>query len=385
MQVAASFDLVGSQPRALRRALDKCVNSLGGRIGGGVVFVCGATPRPIEMIADVLREMSLPNPVLVAGGGSVMTERGLHEGVAAFSGMFWQTGHSVAFSVDQNGDSSVADRLAGIVRPIVSRASPTFLFASREMVCSTDIFSSLHEFPVFGGGVLDKYGAAIVSDGAVTQADAVGLALHGVGSSVIRVSTACRLLGQPLPITSVDGTLLLRIGDQSALDLLRDQAAHVVGQRPVVLAIELPSEPGTRPRYMVRGIHGIHEGMKGVMASEPLPVGMRVAFSVLDSAAAATDLETTLSEIKRDMRGSMPRFGFYMDCAGRGSNLYGQPDVDVHVLRRFFPGLPIAGVSLSFEIGPGGQGGQGGQGVSRVSRAAMHLYSGVFCLVYSPS
>ena len=95
---------------------------------------------------------------------------------------------------------------------------------------------------------------------------------------------------------------------------------------------------------MLRGIRGIHESRDGVMVSEGIDVGTRVAFAVLDAAAAAADLEATLREVSRDARGGVPRFGIYVDCAGRGSQLYGESGVDVQAIRRRFPKLPFAGI-----------------------------------------
>ncbi|PKN32353.1 MAG: hypothetical protein CVU63_19220, partial [Deltaproteobacteria bacterium HGW-Deltaproteobacteria-20] len=239
----------------------------------------------------------------------------------------------------------------------------------------TDLFDPQRplDLPLFGGGTLGRPGAMVVSDGRVKTSDVVGLALHGVGRAVVGASPACQLLGQPQPITAVDGALLLSIGAQPALELLRSQASNVAGQRPVVLAVDLREDPRASPRLMLRGIRGIHESRKGVMISEQIRVGTRVAFAVLDGPAAAADLDSTLREMSRDVRGGMPRFGFYIDCAGRGTQLYGESGVDVQALRTRFPGLPIAGVTSAFEIGPGTAG------------AAVHLYSGVFCLVYAPS
>jgi len=213
----------------------------------------------------------------------------------------------------------------------------------------------------------------VVAEGRVTAADAIGLALHGVGTALVRTSPGCQLLGEPQPVTATDGPLLLSVAGQPALDLLRSQASGVAGQRPVVLAIDIGHGSESHLRPMLRGIRGIHEVRKGVMVSESLPQGAKVAFAVLDGPASAADLETTLREMSRDMRGGMPRFGFYVDCAGRGTQLYGESDVDVRILRRCFPGLPIVGVTSAYEIGPGPSG------------AAVHFYSGVFCLVYSPS
>ncbi|PIE05303.1 MAG: hypothetical protein CSA75_05460, partial [Sorangium cellulosum] len=115
------------------------------------------------------------------------------------------------------------------------------------------------------------------------------------------------------------------------------------------------------------------ESREGIVVSDDIEVGTRIAFATLDAAAAAGDLELTLREISRDTHGGVPLFGLYVDCAGRGSQLYGESGVDIQAIRRRFPQLPFVGVKSAFEIGPGPKG------------ASTHLYSGVFCLIYAPS
>ncbi|OQB09358.1 MAG: FIST C domain protein [Deltaproteobacteria bacterium ADurb.Bin207] len=375
MVAAVSFEYVGNQPRDLRAVVEKCGQDLGGQVAGGLVFVSGSMARQIHEVANVLRTLSWAGPLVVAGGASVLTERGCYERTSACTGMVWKVGRCSGFVVDRDREELISDGLRSAARRTATPGNPIVLLASREAVGPTDLFDEKNPFdyPVVGGGTVGRPGAMLVADGRIKTGDLVGLALHQAGSAAVRVSSACRLLGPLMPVTAVDGALVLRIETQAALDVLRSQAAGVSGQRLVAVAVDLRGNLQEPARLMLRGIRGIHESRRAVMVSEEIRVGTRVAFAVIDAASAAADLEHTLRQMRRDLAGGMPRFGFYVDCAGRGSQLHGEEGVDLQMLRRFFPGLPIAGVASAFEIGPGARG------------AAVHLYSGVFCVVCAPS
>jgi small ligand-binding sensory domain FIST len=63
----------------------------------------------------------------------------------------------------------------------------------------------------------------------------------------------------------------------------------------------------------------------------------------------------------------------YVSCAGRGSQLYENPDVDLRVVRSRFPDVPFVGLHSAFEIAPFD------------GRAAVHFYTGVLGLFTAPS
>ncbi|HEY6723647.1 MAG TPA: FIST C-terminal domain-containing protein, partial [Polyangiaceae bacterium] len=96
-------------------------------------------------------------------------------------------------------------------------------------------------------------------------------------------------------------------------------------------------------------------------------------FAVRDAAAARADLEAALQRLSRDTAGALPSFGVFMSCAGRGSSLYGQSDVDVRLVRARFPEIPMAGMHSSFEIAP------------HDGAATLQLYTGVLSIFTAPS
>ena len=71
--------------------------------------------------------------------------------------------------------------------------------------------------------------------------------------------------------------------------------------------------------------------------------------------------------------GAAPRFGIYLNCAGRGSSLYGKRDVDLKILKARLGELPLAGMQSSFEVSEVG------------GKPSLQLYTGVLGLFTSPS
>lgn len=374
MADALSFEVLGNHPNDVRAVVERQAVQLG-RVGGGLLFLCGTLARQILEVGSALRGV-VDAPLLLATGAGVLTERGEHEQMSACAGVVWKQGAAEAFIMDAEGDESLHDRVAdAATRASDKGRAPVALFASREAVNPVALFDRSRpiDLPLFGGGTVGKPGAVVVERKRVVAGHVAGMAMRGVGRAVVRASPACQLLGEPQPVTAADGALVLSIASRPALDVLRKQATEVSGKRPVVVAVELGSGSDERPRVMLRGIRGIHESREGVMVSEDIEVGTRLTFAVLDAAAAAADLEATLREMSRETRGGVPRFGVFVDCAGRGAQLYGENGVDLQTIRRRFPRLPVVGVKSAFEVGPG------------LGGATTHLYSAVFCLVYAPS
>jgi small ligand-binding sensory domain FIST len=171
--------------------------------------------------------------------------------------------------------------------------------------------------------------------------------------------------------------LLAEIDGQPALDVLASLGERLA-ERPLVFVVlaedsESSTTEGGRPALIVRGIQGVDPDRRALVISDEIREGMRIAFAVRDPRAARDDLEAVTREIERDIAGAAPRFGVYIDCAGRGTGLYGAHDVDTKILKARFPGVPFAGMASSFEVAP------------HFGRPTMQLYTGVLVLFTSPS
>jgi small ligand-binding sensory domain FIST len=378
MQCSGSFELVNPQPEEIAAQVRKTAASLGGPAVGGLVFLCGGPARQASVVGQALASLD-SLPLLIACGAGVMGERGEHENVSAAVGLLWRGGSCLpfGFDVDHSDGAGIADRISLETRTALGEGSGAValfaqpdVFPTNAVVCTHPASSSA---PLFGGGVVGRPGALFVHRGEVTPHDVVGLAIRGLSPPVVRASTACRLLGELQPVTEAKGALVVRIGANSAIQELRNQARNSERRELLVVAIELGRDQASRPRLLIRGIRGIDEGRGALLVSDEIREGTPVAFAVRDPSASRLELESSLRDMARDMAGGSARFGVYVDCAARGSEMYGVSNVDVDIIRRRFPSLPFIGIKTSFEIGPGRAG------------PAIHLYTGVLTLFHAPS
>ena len=374
MVAAVSFARLTNRPEEAGAAVRQALRALGSPAGGGLVFLSGMMANGILACGEAVARWSGDVPFVVASGAGVLNEHGDHEQVSATAGIVWRGARSSVFAFDRP-ESNLSDRIAAAASQAMgTKPGAAAVFACHDTVRSTDLFAldrCCLGFPLVGGGVFGR--PLAVQAGAVLPGDVAGIAIHASASPLVRASSACRLLGELRPVTKADGALLLRIGDQPALEALAAIAPNLHQGRVVLLVVGFRAEGSSHSTLAVRGIRGVHEGRGGIVVTEDVVRGDHVGFAVIDAAAAREDLERTLREMTREAHGGVPLFGLHFDCAGRGSSLYGVANVDVQAIRGQWPSLPFAGIKLAYEIGPGRSG------------ATMHLYSGVVALFHALS
>lgn len=374
---AASFAVAAATPRELVSPLNELARHVT-RPTAGMVFLAGDLAREATAVAREIARTWPGLPTVVASGAGVMSEHAAFEGQPAAAGILFSGRTAKAFVARAASPDELGPSLAAAVGEATDgRAASVPLFVTPELWTPEALVPVAAAHPhahLFGGGTLDDtLPIAITEQGAILSGNAAGLALAGP-PAVIGISPAYRALGDgSLEVTEARGPVVLTLDGQPALDAL-SRAARGLEGRPMVLALfPSASDPTGRRAARVRPIRGVDPTRKAVVLGEPVRVGARLGFAVLDGAAARNDLEATLRDVRRRAAGAAMRFGLYTGCAGRGSALYGSSGVDARLVRSAFPGLPFAGVMSSFEIAPEG------------ARAAMHLYTGVLSLFTAPS
>jgi small ligand-binding sensory domain FIST len=184
------------------------------------------------------------------------------------------------------------------------------------------------------------------------------------------MTQGCQAVGDPLTITAAEGNLILEIDGRPAVEAL-DRALRDPGLRqmsPHLLAGIGELGSGGRSEYVVRPFT-ISDGDRPALAvAEPVRAGQTICFTLRDAIGARDDMKAMLDEQAEVRRPAPARFGFYFNCAGRGSALYGQPGLDPELIRRRFGALPVAGIESSFEIAPA------------CGRPRIHMFTGVLLL-----
>ncbi len=380
---AVSFEVRSERPeRVIRTILDRSELVRGPR--AGILFISGPLVAQLDELASALAARAPGFPWLLAGGVGLLTERGELEHQSGAAGLI-VPGVRAGYVVDDTDAGNLGERVR---EALAASSTTTALALMRADRFDQDALHPLGEElsfgrRVFGGGTVGDQDVFVVDGKEVRRGRGAALTFAGLGMPRIAVTPACRLLSPLEEVTGVRGSMVLEIAGRSALDALSD-AARGLEDRPLVLlavaAPEMPpreglgsAPPGRRPELLLRAIQGVDPGRGGVLIGEELHPGTRVAYAVRDAAAARSDLESQMRVLALSAAGTAPRFGIYINCAGRGAGLYGVPDVDVKLVRARFPEMPLVGLQSAFEIGPFGSG------------AALHLYTGVLALFSAPS
>jgi len=340
-----------------------------------LLFAAGELRGRLEELGQALREHLPEVPILVAGGHGVLTERGELEQENAVCGMVWTGGEAESLVAPPEADVGSA-----LSRALESRATPratAFVFARPRNFHphAAEPLATLRFGAFLGGGTAgDGQVLALAPGREPALADSGALVSLGLRPPVVTSSPACRLLMPLARITEVRGSMVLELEGERALDVLAASAEGLVEEPLVFVALAREDAEDDEPaELLVRGIQGVDPAERGVVISEEVRPGMRMAFAVRDAAAARLQLEGAVQRLARDIAGAAPLFAIYVSCAGRGVSLHGTPDVDLRIIRARFPDIPIAGMHSSYEIAPHGD------------APALKLYTGVLALFTMPS
>lgn len=361
---------------ALHRALREAALP---RPTGGLVFVAGSPTGVLRSVARQVAEGWPGVPSVIVPGAGILSEEGEIEGTSAASGLVWGGGSVEPFHVD------APDLGEGIAAELEARVGDSvatvILFVGSQGLEPGDlgvIGAAAPKATIFGAGAVRRAIVVVGADGEIHDGAAAGLILRGLGAPIVEASPACRILSAFATVDKVEGGLVLEVGGEAALDALSACSSKLRGgeARPVVFAALADDADPTddAPRYLVRPIRGIDPTRRAVMVGPDARPGARLAWGVRDPQAARVNLETTARKIDRGAQGAAPRFAVYVNCAGRGHGLYGAPDVDVRILKKRFPGVPIVGMHSSFEISSSGPG-----------KPRLQMFSGVVALFRSLS
>ena len=374
---ATSLLVRGESPARLVSSLREAAASLG-RPAGGLVLVAGGMTTKLEALASALGRAELGFPVLVASGSGVITERGEVEGESATAALLWVGGAADAWVVD----ATESDLCLALSRELTARnpagRAETALVFVRPNGVQPHTIEALHGLKaarLLGAGTLaDSHVYAVASSGAVSRGAGGALTLRGLPRPILASSPACKLLMPLREISEVRGPMVLSIEGEPALEVL-STVGHALVDQPLVF-VALATERGldsVRPPLLLRAVQGVDPSRHGLIVSEEVRVGMRMAFAVRDASAARADFEMRIREIARESAGAAPRFGVCLNCAGRGVSLYKNPDTDLRMLKARFGEIPWVGLFSSFEIAPHG------------GEPALQLYTGVVGLFTAPS
>ncbi len=393
MVTAHSFSFAGEDAEKAARAFGQAARRVT-RPSGALVFAAGALGERLVELGRAVAQAAPGVPVCLAAGSGVLSERGEVEGQSAATGIVWSGGSAEPFGVTGNNVETVGSQLASsILKSESAGRNLTALVFARPNGLAPHVLEPLSELRrtrVIGAGTVGNAPVLTVSaDGNLTAGLAGGMVLSGLTSPLVRASAACRLLMPLKVISKTRGSMVLEIEGAPALEVLSSVADNLEDQPLVFVALAPPPSADAsrmdptldrasgraqeRPDVLIRAVQGVDPVRRGLLVSDEVRAGMRLAFAVRDAKAAREDLQFAVRDILKEAHGAAPRFGIYINCAGRGASLYGQRDVDLKILKARLGELPLAGMQSSFEVSEVG------------GKPSLQLYTGVLSLFTAPS
>ena len=187
-------------------------------------------------------------------------------------------------------------------------------------------------------------------------------ALHLSGDlrHTIGVTQGCQPLGPQARITAGDGNAILEVDGRPALEVLRSRLpgplAGSLDRLGGHLFVGLPPDPNQDTivpgEYLVRHLIGVDESRGALLVAATVRANEPLHFVLRDAQAARDDLKEMLKRVASADAPETRRFGFYFNCAGRGTSLYGMPGIDTAYISSALGDLPIAGFFGNAEIAP---------------------------------
>jgi small ligand-binding sensory domain FIST len=186
-----------------------------------------------------------------------------------------------------------------------------------------------------------------------------GLHLSGDLRRTIGITQGCQPLGPQARVTSGEGNVILEVDGRPALEVLRSRLpgplADSIERLGGHLFVGVPPDPSQdeiRPgEYLVRALVGIDEARGALVVAAVVRRDQPLYFVLREAHSAREDLKEMLQRLRR-AAGRSVRFGFYFNCAARGSSLYGMPGIDTAYISSAFGDLPIVGFFGNAEIAP---------------------------------
>ena len=156
---------------------------------------------------------------------------------------------------------------------------------------------------------------------------------------------------------------MLELDEQQPLIVLRNLieslseedrmlAQHSLSVGVAMDEFKLSLQPGD---FLIRSILGVDPTVGAIAIGDRVRPGQRLQFHLRDAQASAEDLEWLLQRYQKQTQSEPAAVGALMfACLGRGEGLYGQPNFDSQLFKRYLRDIPLGGFFCGGEIGPVG-------------------------------
>ncbi|HEX2054582.1 MAG TPA: FIST N-terminal domain-containing protein [Actinomycetota bacterium] len=367
IRVGAAISTHGTPAAAANEVFERAVSTLdGAKPDLAFVFVSAAYGTEVEQIVSVLAPR-LAGAVLLGctTQASIGEDREVEIGPAV---SLWVASlpeatlrpFEVSFQNTPDGQALVGFPLVeDSIKAVFLLADP-YTFPTQHLL--QNLNDDHPDLPVFGGQASGAGAGqiALILGDKVLNGGAVGVQIGGSIDIAPLVSQGCKPIGDPFIVTRARGNIIFQLGGKPPLVRLRDIMAKMSREERAraahnlhlgVVIDERQPDPGPGD-FLIRSVLQADPETGAISVGDVVTVGQTVQFQVRDAATADADLRGLLEERLGQMGGRLPVGALLFTCNGRGSNMFGQPDHDVGVIRDNVPGMPVAGMFCGGEIGP---------------------------------
>ncbi len=193
----------------------------------------------------------------------------------------------------------------------------------------------------------------------VQRVGAVGVAMTGDIAVDTIVAQGCRPIGDPMPITRADGSVVRELGGKEPVAYMRalydglDKRDKELFRHSLFVGLEIQSSKiEFQGDFLVRNIVGVDPNTGALAVAGRVRPWQVLQFLLRDAKTAEQDLTAQLERY----RGPRPAGALMFSCVGRGQALFGRADHDTDLFRARVGAVPLGGFFCNGEIGPvGGQ------------------------------
>ncbi|BAY64780.1 hypothetical protein NIES22_48800 [Calothrix brevissima NIES-22] len=380
MQWTNALSTRPSLEAAITDVVERAVSSLTAPPDLGLVFISSAFASEYSRLLPLLAEkLSVPVLIGCSGGGVIgTTTKGQTQELEAEAALSLTLAHLPG--VDVKVFHVLADELPDLdsspdawIDLIGVPPSPTPQFI---LLCGSfasginDLLQGLDfAYPgsVTVGGQASAGGMsgrmALFCNDRLYREGTVGLALSGNIVLETIVAQGCRPIGEPMQVTKAERNIILELDEQVPLVLLRELIANlsekerILAQHSLFVGVAMD---GFKPSlqqgdFLIRGILGVDPTAGAIAIGDRVRPGQRLQFHLRDAEASAEDLEVLLQQYQDSQADEVAAAAALMfSCVGRGEGLYGKPNFDSELFRRYIKDIPVGGFFCNGEIGPVG-------------------------------
>lgn len=380
MQWANALSTRPSLEAAIADVVERTVSSLTAPADLGLVFISSAFASEYSRLLPLLAEkLSVPVIIGCSGGGVIGTtdigqtqeleaEAALSLTLAHLPGVNLQTFHVVGEELPDLDSSP--DTWINLTN-VPSSPKPQFILLSSAFSSGiTDLLQGLDfAYPgsVIVGGQASAGGfggrVALFCNDRLYREGTVGLALSGNIVLETIVAQGCRPIGEPMQVTKAERNIILELDEKVPLVVLRNlisslsEKERVLAQHSLFVGMamdefKLSLQQGD---FLIRSILGVDPAGGAIAIGDLVRPGQRLQFHLRDAQASAEDLKFLLEQYQNQQVSQQSAVAALMfSCVGRGEGLYGKPNFDSELFRRYIQDIPIGGFFCGGEIGPVG-------------------------------